>query len=476
MIRLISICKKYKNKTVLSNFNYEFNDTGLYYLTGKSGSGKTTLLNIITKNIKATSGVVEYSNAIDSIYKDSYCAYQDFNLFSKLSVLDNIDLLARIKKIKYDKEYALQVLKELGIIDLKNMKANEISGGERQRLSLAIAIILKTKVLVLDEPTSSLDCTNAKKIIEIIKELSKEKLIIVSTHDLDLINEGDNVIDCEHFEKYSNNLKINNSFNQIHNRVLLNPINLVISKIRLIRKQYIRFIFETIMLTGAICFLTFLFSLLRLSMHQIEARTIVENNLFILPYGMEKIDSDDEKIDKSLNSKFVFSMPKKLTLEGTDDYTKVMYAVIDETMADDTISFCFEKPFGKDGDFVESNGSKLRIINSQKYELNQKHPDLFVQDFYWINLKTFVKTSEYGVGNITIDNKLMFYNFDTSLKEGEIKVDREQAELSKVNIGDKIGNDIIVDLFDDSGNQGPLYYISFEEYVARIKDDTWQVF
>lgn len=97
MIKLNNINKNYKDKTVLSNISYEFDDTGLYFILGKSGAGKTTLLNIISGNIEPTSGEINYTN-IDSIYEDSYYIYQDFNLIPSLTVLDNIKLVLKIKK------------------------------------------------------------------------------------------------------------------------------------------------------------------------------------------------------------------------------------------------------------------------------------------------------------------------------------------------------------------------------------------
>jgi putative ABC transport system ATP-binding protein len=200
MIELINVCKSYKNKVVIKNFNYKFNDFGLYFLVGKSGSGKTTLLNLITQMIEPSSGNIIYSN-LDSIYKDTYYAYQDFNLFSSLTVLENIRMLANIKKIEINDELIDNTLNELNIFELKDSKANEISGGERQRLSIAIALILKTKVLILDEPTANLDDNNAHNLMDIVRKLANSILIIVSTHDKSLLNENDSIIDMQNISK-----------------------------------------------------------------------------------------------------------------------------------------------------------------------------------------------------------------------------------------------------------------------------------
>lgn len=100
MITLSNISKKYKDKYIINNFSYSFNSNGIYFLTGRSGSGKTTLLNIISGNIDPTLGSVSYSHDIESIYKDSYYIYQDFNLIPNLTLIENIKLVLKIKKTK----------------------------------------------------------------------------------------------------------------------------------------------------------------------------------------------------------------------------------------------------------------------------------------------------------------------------------------------------------------------------------------
>ena len=154
MIDLINISKNYKDKIVIKNFSYHFEKNGLYFLVGKSGCGKTTLLNIISGVIKPNCGIVKYSD-IDSIYRDSYYIFQDFNLDSDLTVIDNIKFVIKLKKQEINSNKINEVLSKIGILELANKKCSNISGGERQRVLISIALILNSKVLLLDEPTAS---------------------------------------------------------------------------------------------------------------------------------------------------------------------------------------------------------------------------------------------------------------------------------------------------------------------------------
>ncbi len=203
MIKLNNITKRYKDKTVLNGITYEFNDTGLYFILGKSGSGKTTLLNIISKNIEQSEGNITYNN-INSIYEESYYIYQDFNLIPTLSVIDNIKLVLKIKKKEYDESKVLEKLKDVGLNELAHTKTRDLSGGERQRLSIVIGLILNSKVIFLDEPTSSLDYELRDSIMSYLREISSTTLLIIATYDLSLIKEDDNVINLNDFKPNCN--------------------------------------------------------------------------------------------------------------------------------------------------------------------------------------------------------------------------------------------------------------------------------
>lgn len=207
MLKLINICKNYKcgkNKiSVLDNINLDFKKKELVFILGKSGSGKSTLLNIIGGIIKPSSGdvmldnknITKFNSNMLSYYRNNMIGYifQDYNLIEYMSVIDNIKLGQTItsrKSTDID-----NVLKKLGIYDKKNIKVNRLSGGEKQRVAIARAIVNEPDIILCDEPTGALDSYNSKIIMDILKDISKEKLVIVVSHDNGLaIDYADRII------------------------------------------------------------------------------------------------------------------------------------------------------------------------------------------------------------------------------------------------------------------------------------------
>lgn len=187
MIKLNNISKKYTlhNETyfAIKNICLVLPDTGLILLKGKSGSGKTTLLNIISKVDNPSTGEIvtipDYNNA--SI------VYQDSQIIEDISIYQNLMLIAEM----YGKsnEQVNDLMNRFDLMEIKNKRTNQISGGEKQRISIIRALIADCPVLLCDEPTANLDVENAKIVVGVLKDISKEKLVIVSSHDIDLFEE-----------------------------------------------------------------------------------------------------------------------------------------------------------------------------------------------------------------------------------------------------------------------------------------------
>lgn len=202
MIELKNITKIYKDKSIgLSNFSYNFHDTGLYFLVGKSGSGKSTLLNLLSTVLTPTNGSVIYNNK--RLKKRDYhifrkyeigLVFQDFNLLNDKTVYENLSLVLGIFKDVDEKEIILSTLKKVSLDGYENKKITELSGGEIQRVAIARVLIKNPKVLLLDEPTSNLDSKNSELIFEILKNLSKDHLVIVSSHNQDIVSKYADVI------------------------------------------------------------------------------------------------------------------------------------------------------------------------------------------------------------------------------------------------------------------------------------------
>ena len=197
MLKINNINKKYKNaeNKALSNISYQFSDKGLYVLTGPSGAGKTTLLGILAGVDEEYEGKVIYNdiilnkkNIISYRNNISTIVFQDLNLISSLNVENNLRIAYEIAGVEYSKEKLIQDLKKVNLPDNEsidhflNKSIKELSGGQKQRIAILRALIRKSKIILLDEPTAALDEKNAKEITKLLKEMSKDILIIVATH------------------------------------------------------------------------------------------------------------------------------------------------------------------------------------------------------------------------------------------------------------------------------------------------------
>ena len=193
MLELKNVSKKY-DRDVLKKINLKFGNKGFICLVGESGSGKTTLLNIIGGLEQPDSGKVIFNgnnikNIDSSFYSNQLVSFinQNYNLIDKYTVLENILLPIELRRIRSPCNVD-NILKMLGIHSLKNKNVISLSGGEKQRVAIARCIVQNTRVILADEPTGALDSENAYSVMRILKNISKQKLVIVVTHNRELAN------------------------------------------------------------------------------------------------------------------------------------------------------------------------------------------------------------------------------------------------------------------------------------------------
>ena len=185
----------------LSNINLSFDEYGFVSIVGKSGSGKTTLLNMISKFDKPSRGEI-YLNKKKYVYKTKkdYLFYRDqiglvsqqYNLIPDTTVMDNVTLPLLFSGCSKNKAIskATSLLEYVGIpIELYNAKVNKLSGGEAQRVAIARALIRNPKILLCDEPTGALDSANSIKVMELLSSISKSRLVIMVSHNLQIVKE-----------------------------------------------------------------------------------------------------------------------------------------------------------------------------------------------------------------------------------------------------------------------------------------------
>ena len=192
MIEIKNLKKKYtRGKEVISDLNLSFGEVGLNIICGKSGCGKTTLINILGAMDLDFEGQIlcdgldiakaNYTEIADYRNFTSAFVFQKNSLFEYLTVKENLDLCLNIQN---NQSSISDALERVGLKGFENKKVKALSGGEKQRVAIARALIKDCKIIFADEPTSALDSKNAHKIFQLFKELSKDKLVIVVTHDL----------------------------------------------------------------------------------------------------------------------------------------------------------------------------------------------------------------------------------------------------------------------------------------------------
>ena len=267
MIELKKITKKYKKtkyneeKIALSNIEYCFPDSGLFYITGKSGSGKSTLLNIISGIDTTFSGDVlvdgkstkSFSYSEMEYYRSSYIGYvfQDFNLLTDLTPYENVKLGYEVSSNNNVNEID-NVFSELDIEDLKNRRIKDLSGGEKQRIAIARALVKNPKVIIADEPTGSLDPINSDIIMSLLYKISKTRLVIVVTHNIDFLDKYESV-----------SLSLNNGVLESKSRIEENTNKFLAEKSRGLSKNLIcRMGFSILFRKKITLFLSLLFIIL----------------------------------------------------------------------------------------------------------------------------------------------------------------------------------------------------------------------
>ena len=223
-IELSDISKSFntpKKISVLNKISYNFEKGKIYSLIGPSGSGKSTLLNLLSLIDRPTSGSLSFENKKinfeDKTRNDVLRAnkigiiYQQDNLLPDFTSLENIYLagLAAGKNKISSISKAKELLKKVGLIDRINHYPSELSGGEKQRVSIARAVINDPEIILADEPTGSLDQETAKEIFDILKkQINKERLIIFATHNRFFANKSDCLLEMVDGNIKSTNVRV----------------------------------------------------------------------------------------------------------------------------------------------------------------------------------------------------------------------------------------------------------------------------
>lgn len=269
MISLHNINKFYNSGTqkfhALKDVNIVFPEKGMVFIVGKSGSGKSTLLNVIGGIDSYDSGELiidglntkNFSRNDFNSYRNSYIGFifQEFNVIKNLTVFENIALSLQLKNesIKDNYDLIMNTIEVVGLKGKEKRKMNQLSGGERQRVAIARALVKNPKVIIADEPTGNLDKNNRDIVMDILKNLSTNHLVLIVTHDKFLSKKYSNYeITLKDGQIIHNTLEnINHSNKEELNKrtnLNLNPIQPsfktpILLSLKSLKQNLIRFIF-----------------------------------------------------------------------------------------------------------------------------------------------------------------------------------------------------------------------------------------
>ena len=202
MLEIKNIRKSFKTadftQIALDNISIKFRKSEFVSILGPSGSGKTTLLNIIGGLDRYDSGDLVINNKSTKTFKDkdwdayrNNCigfVFQNYNLISHISILENVEMGMTLSgvKTKERRKRAKQALEKVGLKDHMNKRPNQLSGGQMQRVAIARALVNNPDIIMADEPTGALDSVTSIQIMDLLKEISKDKLVIMVTHNPEL--------------------------------------------------------------------------------------------------------------------------------------------------------------------------------------------------------------------------------------------------------------------------------------------------
>ena len=197
-MKVENLSKTYRTKgappvQALKGVSFTLPDTGMVFLLGRSGSGKSTLLHILSGLESFDAGDITYrgnrfadfSECDRDKYRNSCCGiiFQDYSLITELTVGENIALALRLQGERDTDERVRHALDQVGLSGCEHRRVTQLSGGQKQRVAIARALVKSPRILFADEPTGALDEQTGKDILMLLKELSKERLVFVVSHD-----------------------------------------------------------------------------------------------------------------------------------------------------------------------------------------------------------------------------------------------------------------------------------------------------
>lgn len=512
MIKLVNVYKYFnkgkKNEVkAIDNTSIDLPDKGIVTLLGPSGCGKTTLLNSIGGLSRINKGSIYIDgeritkrsvNKIDKIrsLKIGYI-FQNFNLLDDETVFDNVSLVLKINGLKDKEEIKKRVnfcLESLGIYRYRNRYASMLSGGERQRVAIARAIVKDPEVIIADEPTGNLDSKNSIEVMNIIKSISRDRLVILVTHERELakfysdriieISDGKIVKDYENTDNHELDYRLDN---KIYLKDIENYSNKEVgsAKVEYYSDNTDKVSFKIVVKNDNIY----------IESDSLKKIEVINNG------NIELVDAHYEKINKKVYEEFSFDFNKVKDNKFKEKYSSI-YNVVTSTKKGfrKVLNYSFVKKLLLIGFFTSSLFIMYSVSSIMStFKVDEKNFVSYNKDYVLLNKKNMsvnefnnlnnVSNVEYVLpsnGNVQVNFKFNKFLQTSGILESMSGSLASYSKVDKVINGVKtngkkeiIIDKMVIDKFlsmSDAKNAGFNTYDSFiNEYVYLQNDDMYKI-
>lgn len=512
MIKLVNVYKYFnrgkKNEVkAIDNTSLDLPDKGIVTLLGPSGCGKTTLLNSIGGLSRINKGSIYIDgeritkrsvNKIDKIrsLKIGYI-FQNFNLLDDETVFDNVSLVLKINGLKDKEEIKKRVnfcLESLGIYRYRNRYASMLSGGERQRVAIARAIVKDPEVIIADEPTGNLDSKNSIEVMNIIKSISRDRLVILVTHERELakfysdriieISDGKIVKDYENVDNHELDYRLDN---KIYLKDMENYSNKEVgsAKIEYYSDNTDKVSFKIVVKNDNIY----------IESDSLKKIEVINNS------NIELVDAHYEKINKKVYEEFSFDFNKVKDNKFKEKYSSI-YNVVTSTKKGfrKVLNYSFVKKLLLIGFFTSSLFIMYSVSSIMStFKVDEKNFVSYNKDYVLLNKKNMSVNEFNNLNNVSnveyvlpSDGKVQVnFKFNKFLQTSGI-LESMSGSLASYNKVDKVINGVktngkkeiiidkmVIDKFlsmSDAKNAGFNTYDSFiNKYVYLQNDDMYKI-
>lgn len=512
MIKLVNVYKYFnrgkKNEVkAIDNTSLDLSDKGIVTLLGPSGCGKTTLLNSIGGLSRINKGSIYIDgeritkrsvNKIDKIrsLKIGYI-FQNFNLLDDETVFDNVSLVLKINGLKDKEEIKKRVnfcLESLGIYRYRNRYASMLSGGERQRVAIARAIVKDPEVIIADEPTGNLDSKNSIEVMNIIKSISRDRLVILVTHERELakfysdriieISDGKIVKDYENADNHELDYRLDN---KIYLKDIENYSNKEVgsAKVEYYSDNNDKVSFKIVVKNDNIY----------IESDSLKKIEVINNS------NIELVDAHYEKINKKVYEEFSFDFNKVKDNKFKEKYSSI-YNVVTSTKKGfrKVLNYSFVKKLLLIGFFTSSLFIMYSVSSIMStFKIDEKNFVSYNKDYVLLNKKNMsvnefnnlnnVSNVEYVLpsnGNVQVNFKFNKFLQTSGILESMSGSLASYSKVDKVINGVKtngkkeiIIDKMVIDRFlsmGDAKNAGFNTYDNFiNEYVYLQNDDMYKI-